>query len=343
MTMLGLRGVQKSYAGNRVLHGVDLDVPAGNVVALLGASGCGKTTLLRLIAGFEPAEAGRIVLGDRVLEAPGVHVPAERRQIGYVPQEGTLFPHLTVRDNIGFGLTRAERRGSRVHEMLQLTGLTGLEHRYPHQISGGQQQRTALARALAPGPGLVLLDEPFAALDQALRRSVCADVVALLHATGATAILVTHDPQEAFVSADLIAVMLRGEIAQLADPMTLYRWPADAEIARLTGATIFLPATHQDGFAETVLGRVRVQADLPRLGVGTILLRPEQIVLAAPGTGVACRRLSSVFRGDHSMTTVLAGDTELEIPLPGWEQPGELLHLQIRGDAMFFEDVQGRG
>jgi iron(III) transport system ATP-binding protein len=342
MTSLSLRGVQKSHAGNRVLHGVDLDVPAGTVVALLGASGCGKTTLLRLIAGFEPAEAGRIVLGDRVLEAPGIHVPAERRQIGYVPQEGTLFPHLTVRDNVGFGLTRAERRGGRVGEMLQLTGLTGLEHRYPHQISGGQQQRTALARALAPGPGLVLLDEPFAALDHALRRSVCADVVSLLRATGTTAILVTHDPQEAFVSADRVAVMLRGGIGQFADPMTLYRRPADAEIARLTGATIFLPATHRDGLAETVLGRVKVQPDL-RSGSGTVLLRPEQITLAGPGTGVACRLLSSVFRGYHSGVTVLAGDTELEILLPGWEQPGDVLHLQIQGDSMFFEDVQGRG
>jgi len=152
VSVLTIAGVRKSYGGPDVLKGVDLTVPSGAVMALLGTSGCGKTTLLRLIAGFEAAQHGRIVLGERVLEGPGVHVPAEQRHIGYVPQEGTLFPHLTVRANVGFGLTRAERRGGRVAEALHLTGLTGLENRYPSDLSGGQQQRTALARALAPRP-----------------------------------------------------------------------------------------------------------------------------------------------------------------------------------------------
>jgi iron(III) transport system ATP-binding protein len=182
MTELTVESITKSHGSQPVLHGIDLAVPSGAIVALLGASGCGKTTLLRLIAGFEAANSGRIALGDRLLEGPGVHVPAEQRRIGYVPQEGTLFPHLTVADNVAFGLSRAERRAGKAGEAIRLTGLDGLEARYPHQISGGQQQRTALARALAPGPGLILLDEPFNALELGLRRSVSADVVALLRA-----------------------------------------------------------------------------------------------------------------------------------------------------------------
>jgi iron(III) transport system ATP-binding protein len=334
VSVLRIEGVRKSYGGPDVLTGVDLTVPSGAVMALLGGSGCGKTTLLRLIAGFEAAQGGRIVLGERVLEAPGIHVPAEQRHIGYVPQEGTLFPHLTVAANVGFGLTRAERRGGRVAEALELTGLTGLEARYPSDLSGGQQQRTALARALAPRPGLILLDEPFAALDMALRRSVCADVVALLRANGATAILVTHDPQEAFASADLVAVMRRGTIAQCADPATLYRAPVDAEVARLTGETIFLDAVLRDGCAETVLGRV--QAAGVRCGPVSVLLRPEQVRVSALGEGVAVRVSARVFRGDHTLVSVVAGGAEVMIRLPGLAEVGETLHLQVIGKGIAF-------
>ncbi len=336
MSVLRIEGVRKSYGGPDVLTRVDLTVPSGAVMALLGGSGCGKTTLLRLIAGFEAAQAGRIVLGERVLEAPGIHVPAEQRHIGYVPQEGTLFPHLTVAANVGFGLTRAERRGGRVAEALELTGLTGLEARYPSDLSGGQQQRTALARALAPRPGLILLDEPFAALDMALRRSVCADVVALLRANGATAILVTHDPQEAFASADLVAVMRRGTVAQCADPATLYRAPVDAEVARLTGETIFLDATLRDGCAETVLGRVRVQRCSAGAAKASVLLRPEQVRIAASGEGVQVRVSSRVFRGDHTLVSVQIGGTELAIRLPGLAEVGETLHLEVIGKGIAF-------
>jgi iron(III) transport system ATP-binding protein len=339
VSVLTIEGVRKSYGGPDVLKGVDLTVPSGGVMALLGTSGCGKTTLLRLIAGFEAAQHGRIVLGERVLEGPGVHVPAEQRHIGYVPQEGTLFPHLTVRANVGFGLTRAERRSGRVAEALALTGLTGLEDRYPSDLSGGQQQRTALARALAPRPGLILLDEPFAALDMALRRTVCADVVALLRANGATAILVTHDPQEAFASADRVAVMRRGTIAQCADPATLYRAPADAEVARLTGETVFLDATLRNGCADTVLGPIPVQPGGLCCGAASVLLRPEQIRVA--NDGVTVRVLSSVFRGDHTVFSVMAGDTALSIRLPGLADASEHLHLRIGGTGVAFPAVSG--
>ncbi len=336
MTLLHVEGIWKAYAGQPVLRGVDLDVPAQTVLALLGPSGCGKTTLLRLVAGFEAADAGCIALDGRVLEAPGQHVPAERRRIGYVPQEGTLFPHLTVAANVGFGLSRAERRGTRVAEALQLTGLAGLERRYPHQLSGGQQQRTALARALAPRPGLVLLDEPFAALDLALRRSVCADVVAVLRTHRATAILVTHDPQEAFASADLVAVMRDGQVVQCAGPAELYRHPLSVEVARLTGAAIFLAGTAGGGRVMTALGALAVQSGAPAAGAVQVMLRPEQVLAVGPGDGVPARKLAAAFRGDHTLTTVDINGEQLDLRLPALGADCGTLHLRVTGPCMAY-------
>ena len=202
-------------------------MPSGSLAAVLGPSGCGKTTLLRIIAGFLRADAGTVTVGGRTLSGPGVHLPPERRRIGIVPQEGALFPHLSVARNISFGLTGLDRaRSRRTEEMLGLVGLAGYGDRMPHELSGGQQQRIALARALAPEPQLVLLDEPFNALDSALRAGVRADVRAALRATGATAVLVTHDQQDAF-TADLVAVVRDGRVAQCDTPQELYRHPAD--------------------------------------------------------------------------------------------------------------------
>ena len=334
MTLLQVESLYKRRADRQVLAGVDLDVPAGRVIALLGPSGCGKTTLLRLIAGFDAADQGRIVLDGRVLEGPGAHLPAERRRIGYVPQEGTLFPHLTVAGNVGFGLTRAQRRDGLVTEALALTELAGLDRRYPHQLSGGQQQRTALARALAPRPALVLLDEPFSGLDLALRRAVCADVVAVLRRQRATAILVTHDPQEAFASADLVAVMERGRIAQCASPATLYRQPASLAVAALTGAALVLDGLADADRAQTALGPVALQA--PAAGRVRVMVRPDQIMLVPPGQGTALDVVSSAFRGDHSLVTVRAGASTLDLPL---SLPGELpdrLQLRIEGRCMAY-------
>jgi iron(III) transport system ATP-binding protein len=336
VTFLRVEGLWKRNAGQPVLRGVDLDVPSQTIVALLGASGCGKTTLLRLIAGFDAAEDGRIVMDGRVLEQPGQHVPAEQRHIGYVPQEGTLFPHLTVADNVGFGLSRAQRRAGRVEEALALTGLSGLERRYPHQISGGQQQRTALARALAPRPGLILLDEPFAALDLALRRTVCADVVALLRQNSATAILVTHDPQEAFISADIVAVMREGKVVQCDTPATIYRRPADAAVAELTGAAILLPGEARDGRVATALGSLELYDGTGPAGCVTAMLRPEQIRLAAPGEGTAAKLLGSVFHGDHTLVTVGVGDARLELRLAVAGRLEETLYLRVAGPCVAF-------
>jgi iron(III) transport system ATP-binding protein len=216
MSHVKIENVSKHFGDTQVLRDIELDIPHGEVLALLGPSGCGKTTLLRLIAGFDHLDGGAISFDGRKVASSTMHLAPERRGIGYVPQEGTLFPHLTVNGNVCYGLPRGAASRQRVDEVLELTGLAGLGRRFPHELSGGQQQRVALARALAPGPSLVLLDEPFNALDLDLRRGMCEDVIGVLRGTGTTAVLVTHDPGEAFAVSDHLAVMQAGEISVLA-------------------------------------------------------------------------------------------------------------------------------
>src|SRR5499427_3212933 len=172
MTQLAVTGLHKAFGDHPVLTGVDLEVPAGSLTAILGPSGSGKTTLLRLLAGFERADTGTIGIGGVLVDGPGAYLPPERRRIGYVPQEGSLFPHLTVAGNVGFGLPARQRRGSAVEALLETVGLAGFGRRYPHQLSGGQQQRVALARALAIKPAVLLLDEPLSALDAKVRTTL---------------------------------------------------------------------------------------------------------------------------------------------------------------------------
>jgi iron(III) transport system ATP-binding protein len=262
---VSIAGVAKAFGGPSVLSGVDLEVPSGSFTAILGSSGSGKTTLLRIIAGFERPDAGEVRLGTEVVDdADHGFVPCERRRIGYVPQEGALFPHLSVGRNVAFGLDRGARRGKRVDELLELVGLAGLARRYPHQLSGGQQQRVALARALAPGPEIVLLDEPFSSLDASLRASVRADVHDVLRLAGATSILVTHDQDEALSMADQVAILRGGVIAQINTPSSLYRLPRDAELAQFLGEANLVEGTAsgrtvQTGLGELVMGESGVE------------------------------------------------------------------------------------
>ena len=330
---LHVEGVRKAYGRQPVLLGVDVAAPPGAVLALLGASGSGKTTLLRLLAGFERADAGRITLEGRVLDQPGLHIQAERRRVGYVPQEGTLFPHLSAARNIAFGLGRAERRAGVVEQVMALTGLSGLGDRYPHQLSGGQQQRTALARALAPRPGLILLDEPFAALDLSLRRQVGEDVTSLLRANGTTAVLVTHDPEEAFACADLVAVMAGGVVAQCDAPMTVYRQPASAAVARLTGSVLELEAEFHGDSASTVLGPVAL-ACAAAPGRGRVVLRPEQVRRVPAGHGVAARLLGVRFRGTHQMVAVQVQGITMDIAMSGMDQPEDAMAIAVQGACL---------
>jgi iron(III) transport system ATP-binding protein len=289
MTGFDVRGVHKSYGGHRVLRGVDLVIETGSLTAILGASGSGKTTLLRVLAGFERADAGKVTMDDRVVDDGHRHVAPERRRVGYVPQEGALFPHLSVAGNVAFGLDRAARRGGRVNDLLELVGLADLGHRYPHQLSGGQQQRVALARALAINPAMVLLDEPFSSLDAALRASVRADVVTALRTAGATALLVTHDQDEALSMADRVAVLRDGVIAQIGAPQQLYDRPADVDLASFLGEANVVPGRVQDGRIHTALGVLALQNGSPPgvEGVAGLadraavaIVRPEQIRVA---------------------------------------------------------------
>ena len=236
MKELRVAGAAKAFGSQPVLHDVDLLVPAGSFTAILGSSGSGKTTLLRIIAGFERLDGGVVRLGGEIVDDAGrMFVPSEQRRIGYVPQEGALFPHLSVGRNVAFGLPRGSGRAGRVDDLLALVGLSGYRRRFPHQLSGGQQQRVALARALAIGPEIVLLDEPFSSLDAAMRASVRADVLSVLRRAGTTSILVTHDQDEALSMADQVAVLRGGVIAQLGSPADLYRRPRDVELAQFLG------------------------------------------------------------------------------------------------------------
>ncbi|MEJ3748568.1 ABC transporter ATP-binding protein [Actinomycetes bacterium KLBMP 9797] len=276
--MLSVVDVRKSYGPVVALDGVDLDVPDGSLTAVLGPSGCGKTTLLRCVAGFERLDGGSITLAGR----PVAGVPPHRRRVAVVPQEGALFPHLSVADNVGYGLDRAARRAGRVDEVLALVGLAGYGARMPHQLSGGQQQRVAVARALAPRPPLTLLDEPFSALDAGLRAELRRDVRSALRADGATAVLVTHDQGEALSMADRVAVMRAGRIVQCGAPTDVYREPADPWVARFVGEAVLLPGTADGAAAVTALGRVPLRAPAPATAV-TVLLRPEQLALGRSG------------------------------------------------------------
>jgi iron(III) transport system ATP-binding protein len=310
VTALVVADLHKAFGTNSVLTGVDLTVPTGSLTAILGPSGSGKTTLLRLIAGFERADRGAIALAGTVVDAAGsTWVASERRRIGYVPQEGSLFPHLTVRKNVGFGLPRGARDGGRVDELLELIGMEGLGARYPHQLSGGQQQRVALARALATRPELVLLDEPFSSLDPALRSGVRADVKRLIHAAGATALLVTHDQDEALSLADRVAVIRSGRVCQCDTPQALYDAPTDTEVAGFVGEANLVPGVLANGSVRTAFGELTCHGRGQAQNGATdavVLIRPEQVKLCPLGAACAFagRVLEREYHGHDSVVRV---------------------------------------
>jgi iron(III) transport system ATP-binding protein len=341
---LSIVGLSKAFGDSAVLTDLDLEVPTGSLTAVLGPSGCGKTTLLRILGGFEHADRGSIRLGGKVLSDERTHVAPERRAIGFVPQEGALFPHLDVAANVGFGLPRSQRRNGRVDELLELVDLGAMAGRLPHQLSGGQQQRVALARALAPAPAVVLLDEPFDALDAGLRAQVRADVRAALREADATALLVTHDQEEALSLADYVAVMRDGRIVQAADPQTLYRDPVDAEVARFVGDAILLAGQIDGGVAETSLGRISVrEPSTAPGGAATVMLRPEQIVCHPAGASdeIQGEVLSTEFYGHDATARIRLSGSTGEVVLArasGHRVPaaGERVAVAVDGPASAF-------
>jgi len=345
-TTLRVAGVTKAYRSAAgavpVLAGVDVSVSRGHLLAVLGPSGCGKTTLLRLVAGFDRPDDGTIDLDGETLAGTGRFVPPERRAIGVVPQEGAVFPHLDVAGNVAFGLPRGRRRSGRVGEMLELVGLQGLGSRMPHELSGGQLQRVALARALAPAPALVLLDEPFAALDTGLRAAVRGQVLHAIRAVGATAVLVTHDQEEALSMADEVAIMRDGRIVQQGPPMLVYSEPSTTEVASFVGDAMVLEAVSDGDRVHSVVGSVR--AGEPPPGAGRLVLRPEQIVVLPRGAaGVSGTVVTTHFFGHDALVTVAVDRSPTPVRArvlgaPLHLTPGAEVSLFVKGEGTYFPD-----
>lgn len=287
MSALLVEDVSKSFGVAEVLSGVSLDVAAGTTTAVVGSSGCGKTTLLRVIAGFEAPDSGSLSIAGARVAGSGHSLPPHRRNVGYVAQDGALFPHLTVAQNIAYGLggwlcnSRRRATSARVMELLDMVALDGtFAQRRPHELSGGQQQRVALARALAREPAVMLLDEPFSALDSGLRAATRKAVARTLRQAGVTTILVTHDQEEALSFASQVAVMRAGKFTQVGAPERIYSTPVDLFTAEFLGDCVLLDAKIVGDVADCVLGRIPVSGEATD-GAATIMLRPEQLVARA--------------------------------------------------------------
>lgn len=346
MSKLELKAVAQRYGQHTVVNGVDFRLEQGSIACLLGPSGCGKTTLLRCIAGFEEVSGGEILIHDQSMSRAGFRVPPERRRVGMVFQDYALFPHLTVEDNVGFGLrgVSAADRDQRVESLLATVGLAGQGRKFPHELSGGQQQRVALARALAPRPELVLLDEPFSNLDVDLRERLSVEVREILKSEGMTAVLVTHDQHEAFAMADEIGVMYEGRIQQWDTPYNLYHRPANRFVADFVGKGVFVPGT--------VLDANRVRIELGELDSGVpvecsvgcaacgkgcgvdVLLRPDDVIHddASP-TRAEVRH--KAFRGADILYTLrLPSGTEVLSLVPSHHNHalGEAIGVRLEAD-----------
>jgi iron(III) transport system ATP-binding protein len=330
---IDVTAVTKRFGRTAAVDAASLRVGRGELVALLGPSGSGKTTLLRVVAGFEVPDAGRVTVGGRPVAGDGTWVEPDRRRIGMVFQDGALFPHLTVADNLAFGRPAAGRAG----ECLELVGLAARGSAYPHELSGGERQRVALARALAADPEVVLLDEPFTALDEALRTELREEVAAILRAAGASALLVTHSQQEALSLADVVAVMRDGRIAQVGPPEAVYGAPADRWVAEFLGEADVVAGSAADGVADSELGRFPAASGLG--GAVEIVLRPEGVALSpgAAGDGAPARVVRrSYFGHDQLVQVELASGTRLRSRTAGslcW-RPGDAVRVRVVGPVM---------
>ena len=327
-------GVEKAFGRTRAVAGASLRVPSGELVALLGPSGSGKTTLLRVIAGFEAPDAGRVAVGGRPVAGDGAWVEPEHRRIGMVFQDGALFPHLTVAGNVGFGAARSERVG----ECLELVGLAGRAGDYPHELSGGERQRVALARALAADPEVVLLDEPFAALDAGLRDSLRVEVTDILRAAGTSALLVTHDQAEALSLAGTVAVMREGRIEQVGTPEEIYERPRSRWLASFLGDADVLPGTARDGVVECELGRFGAAGDLA--GDVHVVIRPESVAIGLGQGSEAIVVARSFYGHDQLLHLELPSGLRLRsrrLGFPAWH-PGDRVRISVDGPVTAVSD-----
>jgi iron(III) transport system ATP-binding protein len=320
---LELRDVARRFSGGAGVHGVSFSVAPGEVVTLLGPSGCGKSTTLRIAAGVERADRGEVWVDGVRFQAPGCWVPPERRGVGLMFQDYALFPHLSVLRNVMFGLDKTPRAHAEAiaRAGLERVGLLHLANAYPHVLSGGEQQRVALARAMAPGPKLLLMDEPFSGLDERLRDEVRERTMAVLADAGASALIVTHDPEEAMAIANRIVLLRKGRVVQDAGPETVYAKPADLEAAAFFSPHVAFSGTILGGAVATPLGAVPVQgADGTRI---TIAIRPEAVILN--GSGGVPARVASVRR--------VGPDTVLDLVTESHGAPGFSLRARLRLDT----------
>ncbi len=347
---LALQGVAHRFGARAVLHDLALELASGELLCLVGPSGCGKSTLLRLIAGLETLQAGNIQLDDRCVAAPGLHVLPEQRDVGLVFQDFALFPHLTLLDNVAFGLGRLPRaeRTSRARAMLARVGLAERAAEYPHMLSGGQQQRVALARALAPQPRLVLMDEPFSNLDVRLRHQLRSDTLQLLRDSGTAAILVTHDAEEAMYMADRIALMHAGRIVQMGSPEALYHHPVNPFAAEFFGEVNRLPGQVLQGQVHTPLGPLAT-TDMPEGMRVDILVRPEALRLLPEGEeveegeeGLPARIATCHMLGAITLLELVLQDgtghthrLQAQVASDARWQPGSALRVRLRAEGVF--------
>lgn len=348
MSSLELNALYKRFGAAVAVDNLCLSVPSGSRLSIVGASGSGKTTLLRMIAGFEFADSGRITLGSQTLFDGNLEVPAHRRRIGYVPQDGALFPHMTVAGNIGFGLGKGLARAERMLELMDMVALdANMLERWPHELSGGQQQRVALARALAQKPALMLLDEPFSALDTGLRTSMRKAVSRLLSEARITTILVTHDQGEALSFGDQLAIMRHGKLVQAGQPQALYQHPVDEATALFLGDAVVLPAFVTGGRAACVLGQIPV-IDPGLTGDARIMLRPEQL-LFTDTSGLHTqlpfgRVIDTDYSGSSSVLTIeISGAEGLPVVFQArcshlaTPQKGSTVYVSVQGQAHVLE------
>jgi iron(III) transport system ATP-binding protein len=328
MSHVRVRGLSKSFGAIEAVRELNLEIERGELMAVLGPSGCGKTTLLRVIAGFEQPDAGCVVVSDEVVAGPGRTIPPEKRRVGMVFQDYALFPHLSVEGNVAFGLSNRprEERDALTRRTLELVGLQHKARANVHELSGGERQRVALARALAPEPELVLLDEPFSSLDATLRGGLRREVELILRDAEATALLVTHDQEEALSLADRVAVMRDGQIVQVGPPVEVYGEPATRWAAQFVGEVNVLSGVARGGGVETELGVFDLRA--PASGSVQVAVRPEQLELRADGNGNA-EVVAREFRG-HDVLYRLRheGGKTLLVQLPS-------LQLHEVGDSVF--------
>lgn len=353
LPLLSIRHLYKIFDHTTVLHDISLTLNQGEMLFLIGPSGCGKTTLLRTIAGFERPDKGEILLHGKPIASTQINVPTRLRRLGYVVQEGILFPHLNVYRNIAYGLgngkgkTDTERK--RINEVMALTGITELAKRMPHELSGGQQQRVALARALAPSPELILLDEPFSALDEHLRQQIRHDMLTALRQSGTSAIFVTHDRDEALLYADKITLIQKGIILQTSNPQTLYWSPQNLAAAQFIGESITLPAqaNASGNSVHCILGTI----DIPYNPVaanqkGTLLLRPEQFIplnsMPSQPNTITATVEKIEFQGKTTMLhlNINGALLTLENNHPPQATTGDTLRLKLCGKGLFYPGIE---